>query len=356
MTNLYYSSPSFNIGNKEYHTYMCLGQRGRGKTTYWLAQLVKRAVKNIADFKAGKVQRITRKFIYVRRKEEDLMTALEKGIFNGVFTAEPYSDVAKMVNNSITYGKGEFRYVDGDGNSISIGYYSDLNRIKGISVEDADVLLFDEIVEVKRSDYKGGNNGINEPAILARLDETLFRLRENWHIYLGNFDQPTNPYSEDFKIPYGALKFTNKERGFIYEVDVNEATTELKHSTATGQRWIGTAYDKYSNGNISLDSIDSEFICSKPKHSKLIYNLKVANNNLTLWRDDNTGIVYVQDDCKFNTNLPIFSVLETDMSVNSNFVGFNSFFIKWAKTMFASGYMRYCNQKAYALYSIVLGL
>lgn len=356
MQNLYYTNPSFVVGNKEYHTYMCLGQRGRGKTTYWLATLLQRAIMNIIEYKEGKVLRVTKKFIYLRRKDEDLKSALEKGIFNGVFNCGAYDKVTQMANRNIGYNKGEFFYTDTDGNQIKVGYYSDLNRIKGISVEDADTLLFDEIVEIKRSDYKGGNNGVNEPNLLARLDETLFRSRENWHIYLGNFDQPTNPYSENFHIPYGTNKFTDKERGFIYEVDISEATTEHKHNSSTGQRWINTEYDRYSNGEISLQSIGEDFICEKPKHSELIYNVKVAGNILTMWRDKNTGIVYIQDNCKINPNFPIFSVLESDMSLNSNFVSFNRQFIQYCKNMFSIGYLRFNNQKSYSLFTIIIGL
>lgn len=356
MTNLYYTKPSFTIGNKEYHTYMCLGQRGRGKTTYWLANIAKRSVRDVLAYERGEIPKISKKFIYLRRKEEDLNSALEKGIFNGVFSAEDYKDVAELLNRNIQYNKGVLFFIDKEGKRHDIGYYSDLNRIKGISVEDADVLLFDEIVEIKRSDYKGGQNGVKEPSLLARLDETLFRSRENWHIYLGNFDQPTNPYSENFKIPYGATKFSDKLRGFIYEVDVSEATTEKKHKSSTGQRWINTDYDRYSNGEISLQSIDETFIADKPKHAKLIYNIKVAGNILTMWRDDNTGIVYVHDNCKANNNFPIFSVLETDMTVNANFVGFNRTFITYCKNMFGIGYLRYNNQKTYSLFNIIIGL
>lgn len=356
MNNLYYTKPSFTVGNKEYHTYMCLGQRGRGKTTYWLATLIKRICKDLIDFQNGKVDKITKKFIYVRRKDEDLKSALEKGIFNAVLSCGAYDDVVDMVNYRIYYGKGEFYFTDTEGNNHYIGYYSDLNRIKGISVEDADTLLFDEIVEVKRSDYKGGNNGVNEPNMLARLDETLFRSRENWHIYLGNFDQPTNPYNENFKVPYNATRFTDKLRGFIYEVDISEATTENKHKSSTGQRWINTDYDKYSNGQISLQNISEEFICEKPKHSELIYNIRVAGTILTMWRDKNTGIVYIHDNCKMNRNFPIFSVLESDMSMNAQFVAFNYGFVNYCKQMFGMGYLRYNNQKAYSLFSIIVGL
>ena len=237
-----------------------------------------------------------------------------------------------------------------------IGYATDLNKVKGLSVEDADVLLFDEFVELKRSDYKGGSGGINEPNILARLDETLFRNRENWHIYLGNEDQPTDPYTENFRIPYKAMKYKNKERGLFYEFDISKATIDFKKTTSTGQRWKGTEYEQYSNGEKALNTIDEDFICDKPKHAKLFYNIKVAGQRLTLWRDENTGINYIHDDCNFNANLPIMSVMDTDMCINSEFISYNSQFLQWVKFMFSHGFIRYNNQKSYSLFSIVIGL
>lgn len=332
---------------------MCIGQRGRGKTTFWLNSLIKRAYKNIMEYVEGKVDHISKLFVYLRRTEKQLEKALDFGLFNSVFKV--YPETAQMVNFDVFY-KNNAIFFKKDNVQYKLGYICDLNKVKGLSVEDADVLLFDEIVELKRSDYKGGDGGMHEPDILARLDETLFRRRENWHIYLGNDDQPTNPYSESFKVPYNCDKFKNKEREFMFERDVSLATTKDKQSTATGKRWKGTTYEQYSNGEIALNSIDEEFICDKPKHAKLLYNIKMCGNSLTVWQDVNTGIVYIHDNCSFNPTLPILSVMESDMSINSSFMAYNSFFIQWIKMLFARGYLRYNNQKTYSLFSVIVGL
>lgn len=352
--SIYYDDCDFKVGNHEWHTYMCIGMRGRGKTTYWLANLYKRAVENIRDWLDGKVDRVTKRFIYLRRTEVALQQAISLGIFNSVFSAAPYRYLSTYCEELTFAGNQIMTKVNGV--VTHIGYYIDLNKIRGLSVEDCDTLLFDEIVEQTRSNYKGGDSGIHEPDILARLDDTLFRGRENWHIYLGNDDTASNPYTENFGVPYGVDKWKNKQRQFWYEFDRTEAAVEYRHSTATGKRWQGTTYDSFACGEQHMDSIDEEFICEKTKHSKHMYNVKVANARLTFWRDEDSGVVYVHDDCDFDPHFPILSVMTSDMQVNSLFVAYNQVFLRWLKFQYGRGNFRYNNQKCYSMFSILLSL
>lgn len=353
--SIYYDDCDFKIGNHEWHTYFCKGMRGRGKTTYWLATAYRRAIINIKDWLDGKVDRVTKRFIYLRRTEVALMQAISLGVFNSVFSAEPYRDLCLMVDGELLFEKNHI-IANINGTKTHIGYYIDLNKIRGLSVEDCDVLIFDEIVEQARANYKGGDNGIHEPDILARLDDTLFRGRENWHIYLGNNDTASEPYSENFGIPYGVDKWKDKKREIWFEFDKTEAAVEYRHSTATGKRWQGTTYDMFACGERSTDSIDDEFICTKTKHSKIVYNVRCAGYKLTLWRDEESGVVYVHDDCAFDPHLPILSIMSSDMVVNSLFMGYNSSFLQWIKFQYGRGNLRYNTQRTYSVFGIILSL
>ena len=353
--SLYYDSCDFVVGNHEWHTYMCIGMRGRGKTTYWLAKLYKRSVQNVKEWLDGRVDRVTRRFIYLRRTEVALQQAITLGIFNSVFSCPAYSELSSLIESELSF-KDNMIYATINGTNTHIGYYMDLNKIRGIAIEDADTILFDEIVEQSRSLYKGGDGGIHEPDMLARLDDTLFRGRENWHIYLGNDDTASNPYTENFGVPYGVDKWKNKDREFWYEFDRTQAAVDHRHSTATGKRWQGTNYDKFACGERHMDSIDDDFICDKPKHATLLYNIKVAGAKLTIWQDKETSINYVCDNCEFDSHFPIISIMNADMQVNSLFMAYNPVFLQWVKFQYGRSNFRYNNQKAYAMFSIILSL
>ena len=132
--------------------------RNRGKTTYWLATLYKRSIMNIKEWLDGKVDRVSKRFIYLRRTEAALEQAVNLGVFNGVFAAEPYRYLAQMCSTELVLNKNKIM-TEIDGTPTHIGYYVDLNKIRGLSLEDCDCLLFDEVIEDKRSNYKGGDGG-----------------------------------------------------------------------------------------------------------------------------------------------------------------------------------------------------
>lgn len=355
MTNdLHYTGSSFQLGNPTYNTYICQGQRGRGKTTYWLAEATYHSLKDLIENKS----KTTKKFVFIRRSEEQLKKVLSKGIFNGVMAVEKYRH--KLFDTDwIEEEKDGLIYLKPDSDSkerYNVGYYFDLNNTKGISIEDTWCTIFDEYVEPDRSKYKGGNGGVDEPELLARLDETLNRNRTNYMILLGNFDSPTNPYNEYFKIPFGAKKWTNKENGIFYEVDYSETMKEFKEETSSGKRWKNTRYSEYSNGNVAMGKIDDDLICDKPPHAKHIYNCIICGTNITIWIDENTGVCYAHDNYKFDKQLPILSVLTSDMQINSYFVSYCQDFLSLFKARYAYGKMRFNNQKSATLFQLMIKL
>lgn len=345
----YYLGSKWNIGNKDYHMYICEGARSRGKTTVWVNACMQRSYNFI---KQG-VQ--NHKFVFLRRSTVQMQLAIEKGILNSCREVYPdfYNEHPKD-----RYVKSSIFLSDEDGEKFThVGYYTDLNNVKGISIEDADVLLFDEFVELDRSAYKGGDGGVREPELFARLCETLFRGREFWVILLGNHDRPTNPYVEYFRIPFGAKKWRDKERGIYYEFDVATKATRIKRETSVlGKIFANSNYNSYALGDTSALKLQPEFIAQKPAHAKMTYNLKILGKQLTLWFDEDKGIEYITDRCKFNMQYPILSVTRDDMSINTEFIAYNSQFLLMQKTLYGAGRVRFSDDKVAELFYIMLGI
>lgn len=341
MQDLFYCNPKFKIGNDKYFLYMCEGQRGRGKTTYWLGELTSYSLTT------------GYKFIYLRRTDVELQLAIEKGLFNSCRAVNPefWEDYpSELIKNGSIY------LINKAGEKIHIGYVLSLNNIKGISIEDANVLLFDEYVAYKRSLYKGGESGLHEPELFMRLLETVFRRRKFWAILLGNKDTPSNPYNECWKIPFNTRLYKDKSCGLWYEYDYSQATAEDKDKTAIGVISRNTSYSDYSQGLKSLGEVDENLIAERTAHSKQIYNVKMLGELMTIWQDNKAGIIYISGSCKINTAVPIISVTNSDMSINTDFIKYNGMFIEVMKAYYGTGRIRFDSQKTASLFATMLSL
>lgn len=357
--NLHYKgSNKFYIGHPSINTYECIGQRGRGKTTYWLYKAVERSVNNILFHNSERPD----KFYFLRRSEKDLDEVKKKGLFKSLLTVPEYKpclhgyEHEKLWKGHILLGKKKDNEEDSDTDWIDVGYYGDLNNVKGVSLEDANVLIFDEIVEKLRSKYKGGDGGIHEPELLASLDETLFRNKDNWFILLGNNDSPTNPYNEYFGIPYGLDKWSDRDIGFLYETDYSKDTEDFKLQHSTGRRWSKSLYSQYSNGHVALGSIDDGLICEKPNYAEHLMNFIISGTNVTVWYDDKYGIYYFHDNYKVDKTKPIYAVTSADMKVNTLFMGYNTDILMRFRCIYAQGRVRFNSQKTAALFSLMISL
>lgn len=347
-TSLYYEEPKFNIGNPNYFLFMCEGQRGRGKTSRWLCKFVKHVLDTIC-------QGNHKKFIYLRRTDKEMELALEAGLFNGCVNIPEYKwiweDYPKQECKN-----GNIYLIDKKGKKLHVGYYFTLNNVKGISIEDADCLLFDEYVAVKRSAYKGGEYGIHEPDLFFRLLETIFRRRDFWCVLLGNRDTPSNPYNEVLKIPLNCGFHKDKSKGVWYEYDYSEATAEQKSKTALGIITKGTTYSDYSMGLKSMNEIDECLIADKPSHAVQIFNVKMLGKVITIWRDVKNAILYLTTQYKLNSSCATVCVTNSDMCVNADFIKYNSQFLEVMRSYYGGGQMRFNNQETASLFATMLSL
>ena len=341
--SIYYQEPKFNIDNDKYFMYMCEGIRGRGKTTRWLSKLSKRAIET------GK------KFVYLRRSDKEMELALMAGLFNGCFNIPEYKEFWEQYPSSETKD-GKIYLIDKDKKRHHIAYYFTLNNVKGVSLEDCDVLLFDEYVAQKRSQYKGGEQGLNEPSLFLRLLETLFRLRKFWVVLLGNKDTPSNPYNECWKIPFGCPLLKDKSRGLWYEFDYSQEAVDYKSKTTLGLLSTGTSYANYSMGDKSLDEVDDSLIEEKPSHAVQCYNVKMFGKLITIWRDSKNAVLYLTSSCKYNGSVATICVTNNDMTVNTDFIKYNGVFIDVMKSYYGGGKMRFNNQETASLFATMLNL
>ncbi len=353
MSDLHYQGSKWQVGNSTYVCYLCMGARSRGKTTYWINNVTQRALKY--EREEGPNHR--HKYIYLRRQEKQLQLAIREGLYN--FRANVYGEL--YVGMTERCHNGEIKLIESvDGkNTVEhiVGRYYDLNTVKGISVEDCDVLIFDEYIELKRVDYKKGADNCTEPDLLARLLETLFRQRTFWLIMLANSDTFTNPYHEYFHIPFNVDKYRNKTNGIWYEHDVApNSVREKRAQTSIGKLFKGTNYDRYALGDTAATAINTEFIAEKPNHAKQVCNIRIMAQNLTVWIDDNTTIMYISNKYKFNNYYPIYSVTRADMTINTEFVEYNVPFITNMRIYYSQGRVRFSDESVAELFYLMIKL
>ena len=186
----YQGTNEFKLGNDKVESYMCNGQRGRGKNTVHLANSVDWYLTNLLEREED-----NHKFHFLRRSTEQLELVLSKGIFTPSLAVEKYRKLFRGYEIEKVYDGNIYLTNPKLDDTVHVGYVNTLNNVKGVGVEDSDNLIFDEYVEPERRLYKGGSGGLREPDLIGRLDYTIFRGRTRWLCILGNEDSPTNPYN-----------------------------------------------------------------------------------------------------------------------------------------------------------------
>lgn len=347
----YQGTNEFQLGNDKVETYVCCGQRGRGKNTNHISLSVDWCLTNYFEF-----EEYNHKFHFLRRTDEQLDLVLSKGIFTPCLAVEKYRRLFRGYTIEKVHEGSIYLTNPQKDDTIHVGYVNTLNNVKGVSVEDSDNLIFDEYVEPERRLYKGGNGGIREPELLGRLDDTIFRGRKRWLCVLGNEDSPTNPYNEYFNIPYKIKDYHDRQRKLYYHFDYSEAFKAWKETTSVGKLWKGTSYGEYSTGEKALGELNNAIIMNKPPHSTHYYNIDVGGVSLTVWFDNVTGCYFVTDNCKFDLTKPVYTVFSKDMTVNSLFISYQSRFLMQMKNLFSLSLLRFNSQKTASLFSLVISL
>lgn len=336
---MYYKPFPWKIGDDKYNLLLSESPRGIGKTTRHLHESTMHAIET------------ENRFIYIRRSDREMELTLNIGLYDSVFSV--FNDDYKNYLSYKIY-KNNIYLINNDQKEIQVGYAITLNNVKSIAIQNADNFIFDEYIASRRSAYKGGDAGINEPEMFCKLLETCFRGRKFWGALLGNHDMPSNPYHEYFKIPFGVKEFKDKSRGIFYKFWDKPEWMNNKTDSTIDIITKGTAYHDYSFGDKSLTEIDSDLICNKPNQSTQIANIKIFGKLLTVWYYDD--IIYITDKCGLNENLPVMSVSTKDMTINTEFIRYNSQFLIFMRAYYGKGRVRFNNQSTAELILVMLSL
>ena len=302
----FYDGSFFDLENPAHRILISDAPRSKGRTSYWLNRLIKRAEKNEL-----------KKFIYLRRGDKELAAVLSKGFAKNLKLNDYYGPYYNKRGYSIKTENDKI-YLVSETKKIHVGYLGTLNSIKGVDAMDVDTILFDEYIAILRRSYKGGNNGIFEPPMLYAFMFTIFRLRHNANlILLGNqdtADSPTNPYTEYFHIPFRAEKYKDSKIGLYYRKEQGHGEIDSYMSV------ISKANDDVLERDIignPVSNIDALFIADKTQNSEYIAAIRYQSVFITLWIDVKTGLLYCHDNYKVDKNKPFYTAFRDNMSIDA---------------------------------------
>lgn len=333
MTGIYYDGSFFPL-TPDWTKLIDISGRSFGRTSYWINRAIKRAHKDARQ-----------RFIYLRRSDAEMDEVLASGFGKNMLLTDYYGTYYRERGMSIKTAQKKI-FLTYNGKEEHVGYTRTLNNVKGIDLDDVDMIIFDEFIAVMRNQYKGGAAGTREPQLFDRFIHTVFRRRKNCHvIMLGNqdaLDTPTNPYNEYYKIPFKAKKYTNKALGLMYrhwDGAGDTGGTASKLSSANAE-----TYNRSVLGD-NQDIITDNFITSRTPTSLYMCAMLYQSTVLTLWIDVDTGVLYVHDNYKLDKNKPFYTAFNDDMTVDSCLLIASQFpQLKSIKVKYYSNQIRYNNQ------------
>ena len=331
--NNFYDGSFFPL-TPEWSTLIDVSGRSFGRTSFWINKALKRAHKDAR-----------KRFIYLRRSQTEMDEVLAAGFGKNMLLTDYYGKYYKDKGLKIETAGGKI-FLAKDGNKTLAGYTRTLNSVKGIDLDDVDLIIFDEFIAVMRNQYKGGAAGTREPELLDRFIHTVFRRRKNCHvIMLGNqdaLDTPTNPYNEYFKIPFKAKKYTRKDIGLMYRHW--DGAGDVRSTADAFSSANDKVYAKSVQGGAS-DIVNENFIESKTDQSVYMCAVLYQSKPLTLWIDTLTGIIYVHDNYNLDKHKPFYTAFNDDMTVDSCMLVASQFpQLKSIRIKYYANQIRYNNQ------------
>lgn len=346
----YYDGSFFPL-DKDHRMLLDERERSFGRSSFWLNKSTKRAYKSKGN-----------KFLFLRRKEREIDEILRVGFGKNLLLTDYYNkfyrekglhfDVKRgiiyLTNTAINPKNKIFEHV---------GYIKDLNSTKGLDLMDCDIILFDEYIAEKRSDYKGGDAGIHEPEIFLHLVHTVFRkLPNRWSILLGNppIGCVTDPYKEWFKIPYGAKKWADKARGIYYRAERGAGD---RGSVADILSSANETFYKTAVLNERKTAVPDYCIEEKPARARYLCAIVFQTAFLTIWHDIVNGLMYVSDRLKIDRQRPIYTAFNEDMTIDASFmVCSKNMQLKAIKNTYYQNMIRYSDQNVAEKFQMVLSL
>lgn len=333
MSNDKYYDGSFFEFIAENNILIDIRERSFGRTSWWINKAIRRAERCPQH-----------RFIYFRRTVTELDEVITNGFCKNLLMTSYYGNWYKKRGYNVEVSNYKI-YLTKDKNKTLVGYMKSFNGTKGVELNDVDLIIFDEFIALLRSQYKGGYAGAHEPKLFEIFMHTVFRRRNMcWAVLLGNQDtqdSPTNPYNEHYRIPYKAKKYKRADIGLIYRQGLGAGDTG--GTAAQISRADAKFYAQSVCGEIN-DGIDALFIETKSPNAQYICAIKYQSTFLTLWFDDQTGIIYTHDNYKVDKHKPFYTAFADDMSVCTNLLIASQFpQLKTIKQKFYLNMLRYNN-------------
>ena len=263
------------------YTYACLfnflmGARGKGKT--YSAKM-----KGITNALRGKGE-----FIYLRRYKEELKKLKKDNkFFEDIVKNNEFPDTELTV-------KGDLLFAD----KKKIGYLLPLSTAitqKSVPYNDVTLLIFDEFVIPKDSDYRYLGD---EVFAFMEFFMSVFRDRDNITVlFLSNGLTVSNPYFIYFNINIDRHKRFNhfKERDMLVEMCPDNGFIEQMNKTRIGKIIHGTRYGAYAIEN-DFYYDNKEFIEKKKGTAHYYCTLKYKEVLFGVWIDYTVGKFYISND------------------------------------------------------------
>lgn len=273
----YYSV--LNTINSEANMYLIVGTRNCGKN-YSTSHLIYDIITNNQEpylnrpeilklFKDGKAQ-----FIYLRRYDANQLDKSKGKFFDSVIGN-------RIVNRGDTY-----YLLDKDYDKVEreVGYAFSLSSApKGLEFPDVSVVVFDEFVSTKRTEYYLPEE-FHDFAVFV---ETISRRRHDIiFLLLGNARSFYNPYTIGWKISLqpGQKRWRSDNHKVVYEKVSATGEEAKRERTLAGELFAGTEYDKWAGDNDFTDDSPTN-VRGKSGNARYWCTIKFENFPFTIWWD-----------------------------------------------------------------------
>lgn len=277
-----------------------MGSRSIGKTFGWTDYAVRRFLKK------------KRKFMYMRRYDEDLkLTA--PGLFNNV--CHNHQDVIMQVDGN---GKSATPLkIGGELAGMTVAL-SKAYKYKSVNLSDYDTIFFDEFLP------EDGKYLSDEVGMVLNFYQTVARgynqpIRpEVKFVFVANNVTLNNPYFRELKIRekivLGQRYLVDSDRAWVVEMTDNKEITNEILTTPFGKMIAKTRYGDYAlHAQFYLD--DDTFIQKPTGKSTYICTLVYKDKMYGVYEYEEMGVYYVSTKAMKNSKT-VFAITTKDHSPN----------------------------------------
>jgi len=307
-----------------------MGGRGIGKSTQFMIWLIKQVINK------------GRRFVYVVRYKNQ--TKIKKNVIL------EFNDEIKIIGDG--YGGFTWKWY-----GHIIGYIIPLSvqqsyRSNNYMFEDVHYMLFDEGILKVSNTTRYLDDEVTQ---LLELASTVFRLKEDCHIYvLGNNLDFFNPYSEYFNVKLFNKVYYDKERSlFIMYADDSPKLRKLEEKSSLFKLTQGTAYHEYHYNNVVLSDKIAP-ITPLRKTDKKIISIIINTYQMNFYIRDNKKYC-IASSRKLRPEESITLLTNNEI----NYYGFDFVkqrFLRMFKYWYANDELEFCDTDAEPLFQALIAV